>query len=168
MTGSGNTFAYLLSLLQKLFTDSGSKNKLASSAFVLVPTRELSQQVQLIISSLICNDFPYCFVSEVKCIMYCQVYTEVSSLIEWCRVQLKVVQLTSSMTASDLVCFTLHLLLFLKNYTYIYTYSHKDAPSYMPILLSFVILGHTIPRCFANSYLADSFLILNTDCSGLH
>ncbi|KAK4584931.1 hypothetical protein RGQ29_022556 [Quercus rubra] len=73
-TGSGKTFAYLLPLLQKLFTDSGSKNKLAPSAFVLVPTRELSQQV----------------------------YTEVSSLIELCRVQLKVVQLTSSMTASDL------------------------------------------------------------------
>nr|POE67663.1 dead-box atp-dependent rna helicase 16 [Quercus suber] len=70
----GKTFAYLLPLLQKLFTDSGSKNKLAPSAFVLVPTRELSQQV----------------------------YTEVSSLIELCRVQLKVVQLTSSMTASDL------------------------------------------------------------------
>ena len=167
-TGSGKTFAYLLPLLQKLFTDSGSKNKLAPSAFVLVPTRELSQQVQLIISSLICNDFPYCFVSELKCIMYCQVYTEVSSLIELCRVQLKVVQLTSSMTASDLVCSILRLLLFLKKYKYMYTYSHKDAPSYMPILLSFVILGHTIPRCFANSYLADSFLILNTDCSGLH
>ncbi|KAM3709095.1 hypothetical protein ACB098_02G148200 [Castanea mollissima] len=73
-TGSGKTFAYLLPLLQKLFTDSGSKNKLAPSAFVLVPTRELSQQV----------------------------YTEVSSLIELCRVQLKVVQLMSSMTASDL------------------------------------------------------------------
>nr|POE67662.1 dead-box atp-dependent rna helicase 16 [Quercus suber] len=71
----GKTFAYLLPLLQKLFTDSGSKNKLAPSAFVLVPTRELSQQV----------------------------YTEVSSLIELCRVQLKVVQLTSSMTASDLI-----------------------------------------------------------------
>lgn len=111
-TGSGKTFAYLLPLLHKLFTDSGSKNKLAPSAFVLVPTRELSQQVQLIISSLICNDFPYCFVSELKCIMYCQVYTEVSSLIELCRVQLKVVQLTSSMTASDLVCSILHLLLF--------------------------------------------------------
>ena len=122
-TGSGKTFAYLLLFLQKLFTDSGSKNKLASSAFVLVPTWELSQQVQLIISSLICNDFPYCFVSELKCIMYCQVYTEVSSIIELCRVQLKVVQLTSSMNASDLVCSTLHLLLFLKSCTYIYTLS---------------------------------------------
>ncbi|XP_062144093.1 DEAD-box ATP-dependent RNA helicase 16 [Alnus glutinosa] len=73
-TGSGKTFAYLLPLLQKLFADSGSKNKLAPSAFILVPTRELCQQV----------------------------YTEVSSLIELCRVQLKVVQLTSSMPASDL------------------------------------------------------------------
>lgn len=100
--------------------------------------------------------------------MYCQVYTEVSSLIELCRVQLKVVQLTSSMTASDLVCSILHLLLFLKKYKCMYTYSHKDAPSYMPISISFVVVGHTIARCFANSYLADSFLILNTDCSGLH
>ncbi|XP_059437688.1 DEAD-box ATP-dependent RNA helicase 16 isoform X1 [Corylus avellana] len=73
-TGSGKTFAYLLPLLQKLFAASGSKNKLAPSAFILVPTRELCQQV----------------------------YTEVSSLIELCRVQLKVVQLTSSMPASDL------------------------------------------------------------------
>ncbi|KAG6646121.1 hypothetical protein CIPAW_08G171700 [Carya illinoinensis] len=67
-TGSGKTFAYLLPLLQKLFTDYGSKNKLAPSAFILVPTRELCQQV----------------------------FTEVSSLIELCRVQLKVVQLTST------------------------------------------------------------------------
>ncbi|GMY11966.1 DEAD-box ATP-dependent RNA helicase 16 [Fagus crenata] len=73
-TGSGKTFAYLLPMLQKLFTNSGSKNKPAPSAFVLVPTRELSQQV----------------------------YTEVSSLIELCRFQLKVAQLTSSMTASEL------------------------------------------------------------------
>lgn len=73
-TGSGKTFAYLLPLLQKLFADSGSKNKLAPSAFILVPTRELCQQV----------------------------YTEVSFLIELCRVQLKVVQLASSMHASDM------------------------------------------------------------------
>ncbi|KAI5325137.1 hypothetical protein L3X38_034211 [Prunus dulcis] len=71
-TGSGKTFAYLLPLLQKLFTLE-PKNKLAPSAIVLVPTRELSQQV----------------------------YTEVSSLIELCRVPLKVVQLTSSMPAPD-------------------------------------------------------------------
>ncbi|KAH0995929.1 hypothetical protein GBA52_019793 [Prunus armeniaca] len=71
-TGSGKTFAYLLPLLQKLFTLE-PKKKLAPSAIVLVPTRELSQQV----------------------------YTEVSSLIELCRVPLKVVQLTSSMPAPD-------------------------------------------------------------------
>ena len=55
-TGSGKTFAYLLPLLQKLFThtnDSSSNKKLVPRAFVLVPTRELCQQVQLIISSLI-------------------------------------------------------------------------------------------------------------------
>ncbi|KAI3423156.1 uncharacterized protein J3R85_011281, partial [Psidium guajava] len=65
-TGSGKTFAYLLPLLQKLFSNSGSRSKVAPSAFILVPTRELSQQVR----------------------------TEVLSLIELCRVQLKVVELT--------------------------------------------------------------------------
>ncbi|XP_057949544.1 DEAD-box ATP-dependent RNA helicase 16 [Malania oleifera] len=73
-TGSGKTLAYLLPLLQKLFSDSDSKSKLVPRAFVLVPTRELCQQV----------------------------YSEVSSLIELCRVQLKIAQLTSSMTASEL------------------------------------------------------------------
>ncbi|OVA09169.1 Helicase [Macleaya cordata] len=73
-TGSGKTYAYLLPLLQKLFSDSGSSKKTAPSAVVLVPTRELCQQV----------------------------YSEVLSLIESCRVQLKVVQLTSSMAVSDL------------------------------------------------------------------
>ncbi|XP_050375588.1 DEAD-box ATP-dependent RNA helicase 16 [Argentina anserina] len=74
-TGSGKTFAYLLPLLQKLFTASDEPNKkLAPRALVLVPTRELSQQV----------------------------YKEVRSLIELCRVALKVVQLTSNMPTSDL------------------------------------------------------------------
>ncbi|KAL5556748.1 hypothetical protein UlMin_038984 [Ulmus minor] len=73
-TGSGKTFAYLVPLLQKLFIDSGSRTKLAPSAFILVPTRELCQQV----------------------------YSEVLSLIELCRVKLKVVQLTSSMKAAEL------------------------------------------------------------------
>ncbi|KAK9166058.1 hypothetical protein Scep_001249 [Stephania cephalantha] len=73
-TGSGKTYAYLLPLLQKLFSELDSARKNCPGAFVLVPTRELCQQV----------------------------YAEVSSLIEACRVQLKVVQLTSSMPASDL------------------------------------------------------------------
>ncbi|KGN48639.1 DEAD-box ATP-dependent RNA helicase 16 [Cucumis sativus] len=73
-TGSGKTFAYLLPLLQKLFTGSSTKKKSGPSAVVLVPTRELSQQV----------------------------YKEISSLIETCRVQVKVAQLTSSMSHSDL------------------------------------------------------------------
>ncbi|XP_042490530.1 DEAD-box ATP-dependent RNA helicase 16-like [Macadamia integrifolia] len=72
-TGSGKTFAYLLPLLQKLFLNVGSP-KTAPSALVLVPTRELCHQV----------------------------YSEVLSLIEACRVQLKVVQLTSGMPISDL------------------------------------------------------------------
>ncbi|GMP31195.1 hypothetical protein CsSME_00005510 [Camellia sinensis var. sinensis] len=78
-TGSGKTFAYVLPLLQKLFSDSASNKNLAPTAFILVPTRELSQQV----------------------------YSEALSLIELCRVQLKVVQLMSTMSASDLVenCF---------------------------------------------------------------
>ncbi|GLU20165.1 hypothetical protein SLE2022_363770 [Rubroshorea leprosula] len=70
-TGTGKTFAYLLPLLQKLFP---SKTRLAPAAFVLVPTRELCQQV----------------------------YKEAVSFIELCRVQLKVVQLTSGMPTSDL------------------------------------------------------------------
>ncbi|CAJ1976123.1 unnamed protein product [Sphenostylis stenocarpa] len=73
-TGSGKTLAYLLPLLQKLFTASAERRKLAPNAFVLVPTRELCQQV----------------------------YAEVLSLVELCRVQLKVVQLNSNMLANDL------------------------------------------------------------------
>ncbi|KAK9163601.1 hypothetical protein Syun_004503 [Stephania yunnanensis] len=61
-------------MLQKLFSELDSARKNCPGTFVLVPTRELCQQV----------------------------YAEVSSLIEACRVQLKVVQLTSSMPASDL------------------------------------------------------------------
>ncbi|XP_010269677.1 PREDICTED: DEAD-box ATP-dependent RNA helicase 16 [Nelumbo nucifera] len=72
-TGSGKTYAYLLPLLQKLFSDSASA-KTAPSAFILVPTRELCQQV----------------------------YSEVLALIESCRVQLKVVQLTSGMSVTEL------------------------------------------------------------------
>lgn len=74
-TGSGKTFAYLLPLLQKLLTtQSSSTNNLAPTAFILVPTRELCQQV--------CS--------------------EANSLIELCRVQLRLVQLTSSMSVSEL------------------------------------------------------------------
>lgn len=74
-TGSGKTFAYLLPMLQKLFSDSfSSQKKLAPTAFIIVPTRELCQQV----------------------------YNEVLSLIELCRVQLKVVQFTTDTQASDL------------------------------------------------------------------
>ncbi|MCD7453770.1 DEAD-box ATP-dependent RNA helicase 16 [Datura stramonium] len=73
-TGSGKTFAYLLPLLQKLFTQSPSNKNLAPTALILVPTRELCQQV--------CS--------------------EANSLIELCRVQLRLVQLTSSMSVSEL------------------------------------------------------------------
>uniref|UniRef100_A0A1J3JP14 RNA helicase n=1 Tax=Noccaea caerulescens TaxID=107243 RepID=A0A1J3JP14_NOCCA len=100
-TGSGKTLAYLLPLLQKLFSDSGSKKKSAPSAFVLVPSRELCQQV----------------------------YTEVSSLIELCRVQLKAVQLTSSMTPSDM----------------------RNALAGLPEIL--VTTPACIPKCFADGVL---------------
>ncbi|KAL5724821.1 RNA helicase [Ranunculus cassubicifolius] len=73
-TGSGKTFAYILPMLQKLFSESSSSKKTAPVAFILVPTRELCQQV----------------------------YSEVLSIIEICRVQLKVVQMTSGMSGSDL------------------------------------------------------------------
>ncbi|ONK65119.1 uncharacterized protein A4U43_C07F33870 [Asparagus officinalis] len=72
-TGSGKTFAYLLPMLQKLFADTGSRNA-APKVFILVPTRELCQQV----------------------------HRESHSLLEFCRVQLQVVQLTSSMQAPEM------------------------------------------------------------------
>ncbi|ERN18519.1 DEAD-box ATP-dependent RNA helicase 16 isoform X2 [Amborella trichopoda] len=72
-TGSGKTFAYLLPMIQKLFAETNS-NKAAPSGFVLVPTRELCQQV----------------------------YSEISSLFELCRLKKKVVQLSSSMPVPDL------------------------------------------------------------------
>lgn len=45
-TGTGKTLAYLLPLLHKLFaSDLGPKTRVAPAAFILVPTRELCQQV---------------------------------------------------------------------------------------------------------------------------
>ncbi|XP_004495716.1 DEAD-box ATP-dependent RNA helicase 16 [Cicer arietinum] len=73
-TGSGKTLAYLLPLLQKLFTANPDRKKLAPNVFILAPSRELCQQI----------------------------YVEVKSLLELCRVQLKVVQLNSNMLATDL------------------------------------------------------------------
>ncbi|XP_024963005.1 DEAD-box ATP-dependent RNA helicase 16 [Cynara cardunculus var. scolymus] len=80
-TGSGKTFAYLLPLIQKLLSDNNNNNNngssskaLAPTAMILVPSRELCQQV----------------------------YSEVLSLIELCRVQLKVVQLTGEPSFSDM------------------------------------------------------------------
>lgn len=43
-TGSGKTYTYVLPLLQKLFSESNS-GKIGPSAIILVPTRELCQQV---------------------------------------------------------------------------------------------------------------------------
>ncbi|XP_075510559.1 DEAD-box ATP-dependent RNA helicase 16 [Primulina tabacum] len=72
-TGSGKTFAYLLPLLQKLFMNSPSKVNLAPVAIILVPTRELCQQV----------------------------YSEVMSFIELCKMQLRAVQLARNTSASE-------------------------------------------------------------------
>ena len=47
-TGSGKTFAYLLPMLQKLLTDNNvlsSQTLSAPTAMILVPSRELCQQV---------------------------------------------------------------------------------------------------------------------------
>ncbi|KAK8943410.1 DEAD-box ATP-dependent RNA helicase 16 [Platanthera guangdongensis] len=73
-TGSGKTFAYLLPLIQKLFSESGAKRKSGPSAFILLPTRELCHQV----------------------------HSEASSLLECCRVQLKIVQLLSDMSVPEM------------------------------------------------------------------
>ncbi|KAJ0252146.1 DEAD-box ATP-dependent RNA helicase 16 [Hirschfeldia incana] len=116
-TGSGKTLAYLLPLLQKLFSDSGRKEKKpAPCAFVLVPSRELCQQV----------------------------YTEVTWLIELCRVQLKAVQLTSSMPVSAM----------------------RNALAGLPEIL--VTTPACIPKCFADGVLdpaaiSDSLEILVLD-----
>ncbi|KAG9439763.1 hypothetical protein H6P81_019928 [Aristolochia fimbriata] len=72
-TGSGKTYAYLLPLLHKLFLEGGSK-RTGPSAIILVPSKELCQQVYLV----------------------------VLSLLELCRVQLKAVQLTTGMSNSDM------------------------------------------------------------------
>ncbi|PUZ37213.1 hypothetical protein GQ55_9G100900 [Panicum hallii var. hallii] len=75
-TGSGKTFAYLLPLLHDLLKLSleGRIRKPAPNAFILVPTRELCQQV----------------------------YNEASSLLEFCTSKLKVVQVTASMSDKDI------------------------------------------------------------------
>lgn len=43
-TGSGKTYTYVVPLLQKLFSETNS-GKTGPSAIILVPTRELCQQV---------------------------------------------------------------------------------------------------------------------------
>lgn len=53
-TGSGKTFAYLLPVLQKLFSELSSQTKLAPTAFIIVPTRELCQQVLINFLKLLC------------------------------------------------------------------------------------------------------------------
>ncbi|KAJ6813675.1 DEAD-box ATP-dependent RNA helicase 16 [Iris pallida] len=72
-TGSGKTFSYLLPMLQKLFSEPSSQ-KSAPRALIFVPTTELCQQV----------------------------HSEALALLEFCRVQLRVVQLTRGMQAPEL------------------------------------------------------------------
>lgn len=75
-TGSGKTFAYLLPLLQKCMSNQKAAMP-GPSALILVPTRELCQQV----------------------------HSEVTMLLEHCGGIWKAVQLLSSMSASSLVTF---------------------------------------------------------------
>ncbi|KMZ61290.1 ATP dependent RNA helicase [Zostera marina] len=51
-TGSGKTYTYVLPLLQKLFSESNS-GKIGPSAIILVPTRELCQQICTVVQSLL-------------------------------------------------------------------------------------------------------------------
>lgn len=75
-TGSGKTFAYLLPMLHELLKLSaeGRIRKSAPNVFILVPTRELCQQV----------------------------HNETSSLLEFCTSKLKVVQVNASMSDKDI------------------------------------------------------------------
>ncbi|CAD6245479.1 unnamed protein product [Miscanthus lutarioriparius] len=75
-TGSGKTFAYLLPLLHELLklSSEGRIRKPAPNAFILVPTRELCQQV----------------------------YNEALSLLEFCTCKLRVAQVTASMSDKDI------------------------------------------------------------------
>ncbi|XP_066331266.1 DEAD-box ATP-dependent RNA helicase 16-like [Miscanthus floridulus] len=75
-TGSGKTFAYLLPLLHELLklSSEGHIRKPAPNAFILVPTRELCQQV----------------------------YNEALSLLEFCTCKLRVAQVTASMSDKDI------------------------------------------------------------------
>uniref|UniRef100_A0A0E0D627 RNA helicase n=1 Tax=Oryza meridionalis TaxID=40149 RepID=A0A0E0D627_9ORYZ len=75
-TGSGKTFAYLLPMLHELLKLSaeGRIRKSAPNVFILVPTRELCQQV----------------------------HNEASSLLEFCTSKLKVVQVNASMSDKDI------------------------------------------------------------------
>ncbi|MQL73120.1 hypothetical protein Taro_005470 [Colocasia esculenta] len=72
-TGSGKTLVYLLPIFHKLLAEN-VLNKSGPSVLILAPSRELCQQV----------------------------YSEALSLLEHCRVQLKVVKLTKEMSISDL------------------------------------------------------------------
>lgn len=75
-TGSGKTFAYLLPLLQELLklSSEGRVRKSAPNALILVPTRELCQQV----------------------------FNEASSLLQLCTSKLKIVQVNASMSDKDI------------------------------------------------------------------
>eukprot|EP00252_Welwitschia_mirabilis_P002952 TRINITY_DN1295_c0_g1_i1.p1 TRINITY_DN1295_c0_g1~~TRINITY_DN1295_c0_g1_i1.p1 ORF type:complete len:589 (+),score=118.29 TRINITY_DN1295_c0_g1_i1:418-2184(+) len=72
-TGSGKTFAYVLPVLQKLFSDNGS-NKKSPSTFILVPSRELCEQV----------------------------HNEILSILQHCKGSWKVAQLTGSMSFAEM------------------------------------------------------------------
>jgi ATP-dependent RNA helicase DDX56/DBP9 len=73
-TGSGKTLSYLLPLVHKLLAEGAGAAKKGPSAMVLVPTRELCQQV----------------------------YDEAASLAEYCGGTLRVVQLATTMSTAAL------------------------------------------------------------------
>lgn len=103
-------------------------------------------------------------------------YAEVSSLIELCRVQIKAVQLTSSMPLSDMVCVTLFTIdiynlpiicnnLFL-NVCFEIFRLQRNALAGLPEIL--VTTPACIPKCFADGVLdpaaiSDSLEILVLD-----
>lgn len=102
-----------------------------------------------------------------------QVYAEVSSLIELCRVQIKAVQLTSSMPLSDMVCvssFTFDNITFLPHASFSYNFFffqfQRNALAGLPEIL--VTTPACIPKCFADGVLdpaaiSDSLEILVLD-----
>ena len=63
-TGSGKTLAYLLPALQAVLTS--GRGRAGWQALVLVPTRELCEQVRSAVAARSCLSFPPCFLNTKK------------------------------------------------------------------------------------------------------